>query len=208
MKVKSIRVRRFRCLKDVSINLGDITTLDLDGTQLSSDDADSSTASSDESSTDSSNETRFEIFILDADRDGLEQITEFLGDYVDIDAIHILSHGAAGTLRLGSSLITSDELSENAALLEAWGRHVRPGGDLLLYGCNVADGEVGVAFVEELSTYTGLDVAASTDDTGLNGDWDLEFGDAGPYGPQLKESKWSKPFTWIDEECVPPERPR
>ncbi|MCP3937977.1 MAG: DUF4347 domain-containing protein, partial [Actinomycetia bacterium] len=48
---------------------------------------------------------------------------------------------------------------------------------LLFYGCELAGGESGGAFVDSLSGLTGADVAASTDDTGhaiLGGDWDLE----------------------------------
>lgn len=50
-------------------------------------------------------------------------------------------------------------------------------GDILLYGCNVAQGEAGARFIEQLSAYTGAEVAASTDYTGalaLGGDWVLE----------------------------------
>jgi len=50
-------------------------------------------------------------------------------------------------------------------------------GDILLYGCDVAQGEIGQAFIEQLAQLTGADVAASTDLTGaaaLGGDWVLE----------------------------------
>ena len=43
---------------------------------------------------------------------------------------------------------------------------------------------------------------------GSAGDWDLEFGDAGPYGPQRNEAKWGTPFAWIENDCVPAERPQ
>jgi len=33
----------------------------------------------------------------------------------------------------------------------------------LLYGCNVAQGEAGVRFIDRLAHYTGADVAASDD---------------------------------------------
>ncbi|MCP4626347.1 MAG: DUF4347 domain-containing protein, partial [bacterium] len=44
------------------------------------------------------------IHLLDADKDGLAQITDYLGRHEqDIAGIHILSHGSAGGLQLGSS---------------------------------------------------------------------------------------------------------
>ena len=49
--------------------------------------------------------------------------------------------------------------------------------DILIYGCDVAAGEAGQAFVNALASATGSDIAASTDTTGsadLGGDWDLE----------------------------------
>ncbi|MFB3076904.1 MAG: DUF4347 domain-containing protein, partial [Lysobacterales bacterium] len=48
----------------------------------------------------------------------------------------------------------------------------------LLYGCDVANGELGVDFIDNLASYTGADVAASTDSTGaagFGGNWVLEY---------------------------------
>ncbi|MFA6810025.1 MAG: DUF4347 domain-containing protein, partial [Desulfoplanes sp.] len=119
-----------------------------------------------------------EIHVLDESRDGLEQITEILAGREDVDSVHILSHGDSGTLRLGSSLVDQTDLQENEDLLDQWKASLAPGGDILLYGCNVAAGEMGSGFVDQLARLTGADVAASTDDTGssdLGGDWDLEY---------------------------------
>ena len=123
-------------------------------------------------------EADVEIIVLDADRDGFEQISETLARYQGVSAVHILSHGAAGTLRLGNTLIDKERLDQCASQLKSWQNALQADGDVLLYGCNVAAGEVGVEFVESLSRLTGTDVAASTDDTGgsqRNGDWVLEY---------------------------------
>ena len=51
-------------------------------------------------------------------------------------------------------------------------------GDVLIYGCNLAESADGAALVNSLSKITGADVAASDDLTGnsiLGGDWDLEY---------------------------------
>lgn len=50
-------------------------------------------------------------------------------------------------------------------------------GDILLYGCNIADSS-GLAFVNQFGSFTGADIAASTNLTGnskYGGDWVLEF---------------------------------
>jgi len=49
--------------------------------------------------------------------------------------------------------------------------------EILLYGCNVANGSVGAAFLQRLSQLSGADVAAFYDLTGAHfrgGDWVLE----------------------------------
>ncbi|MYM69365.1 DUF4347 domain-containing protein [Pseudoduganella sp. FT55W] len=108
-------------------------------------------------------------------RDGVEQIAGVLRNYQGLDSIQIVSHGAAGQLQLGKAVLDSAHLQDYTAALQEWGAALRPGGDLLLYGCDVAEGETGAAFVDALSALSGADVAASTDITGLHGDWDLEY---------------------------------
>jgi len=124
------------------------------------------------------NDSRLEIVILDPEKDGLEQISEILSQYQRISAVHILSHGAMGMLRLGNSQIDKKKLVQKSSQIGTWKKAIKPGGDILLYGCNVAQGEAGIEFVENLSEMTGVDVAASTDDTGsrdLGGNWVLEY---------------------------------
>lgn len=50
--------------------------------------------------------------------------------------------------------------------LQAIGSSLTETGDILLYGCNVAQGDVGVSFVNSLAQITGADVAASDDLSG------------------------------------------
>ena len=123
-------------------------------------------------------EPQREIVTLDAGRDGIEQISEKLARYADVRAVHILSHGSEGALRLGSTLLDHAGLEQHAESVRGWQAALSPGGDILLYGCDVASGGAGIAFVERMSELTGADVAASTDDTGgelLGGDWELEY---------------------------------
>ncbi|HLO48805.1 MAG TPA: DUF4347 domain-containing protein, partial [Kamptonema sp.] len=129
-----------------------------------------------------------EVIVLDAKSDGVEQIAKALSGRTDISAVHVLSHGAAGSLQLGASELCLSNIESYRNYLEQW--FALPAGarclrlatpthhpEILLYGCNVAAGEEGVAFVERLSKLTGAQVAASDDLTGcaaLGGDWELE----------------------------------
>ncbi len=122
-------------------------------------------------------EASAEIVILDAKRDGVEQITETLASHQNIAGIHIISHGSAGNLQLGNAALNSATLDTYASQLEQWQQHLTDGADILLYGCNVASGESEITFVQRLAELTGADIAASDDLTGNSnkgGDWELE----------------------------------
>ncbi len=119
-----------------------------------------------------------EIDILDSASDGLDQIATRLQGRSGLDAIHIISHGSSGSLTLGSGIFDTDDLYTHLGQLESIGKSLTESGDILLYGCNVAAGEVGAQFIGNLAQATGADVAASTDFTGATrlegGDWVLE----------------------------------
>ncbi|MDV6033832.1 MAG: DUF4347 domain-containing protein [Phycisphaera sp. RhM] len=119
-----------------------------------------------------------EIYLLDATRDGVRQIGEILDGYADVDAIHVLSHGNDGKIRLGNTVLDDRNLAGYAGELAGWAGSLSDDADLMLYGCELAETVDGRTMLEALAELTGADVAASIDDTGSNslgGDWDLEF---------------------------------
>ncbi|MDV6345453.1 DUF4347 domain-containing protein, partial [Nitrosomonas sp. Is37] len=118
-----------------------------------------------------------EAILLEAERDGIEQILAALQGKTNLDAIDIISHGSPGIITLGSGVLNNDNLNDYKEQLAQIGQHLTDGGDILLYGCEVAQGETGQRFIEQLSLLTGADVAASTNLTGateLGGDWMLD----------------------------------
>lgn len=118
-----------------------------------------------------------EVVLLDGDRDGIEQITQELAGHEELDAVHIVSHGAGGQVKLGNAWLSIGNAEGYAGDLVRWGNSLTDGTDVLLYGCDLAGGEDGEALIEAVSLWTGADVAASADATGhdsLGGDWDLE----------------------------------
>jgi hypothetical protein len=121
------------------------------------------------------------IVEFDGSRDGLAQIAQWAAGQSGLDAIHILSHGSQGMVDLGSTQLTEASLSSSAtqAELAQLGQALTAGGDLLLYGCDVAAGD-GAQLLAGIAKATGADVAASTDTTGaarLGGNWTLEAHD-------------------------------
>ncbi|MEW6256474.1 MAG: Ig-like domain-containing protein [Pseudomonadota bacterium] len=118
-----------------------------------------------------------EIILIPAGTDPLAFITDAILAHPGASAVHILSHGADGALRIADTILDAAAIERASGLLAQWGAALAPGADLLLYGCNVAEDAEGLAFIEALAAATGLDVAASTDltgATGSGGDWALE----------------------------------
>ena len=116
-------------------------------------------------------------FLLNSEQDGIEQMQAVLTDYSDLDAIHIISHGSEGSIVLGATVLNSENLVAYSESLAAIGTSLTATGDILLYGCDVAQGVSGQAFVESLAEITQADVAASSDLTGsavLGANWKLE----------------------------------
>ena len=118
-----------------------------------------------------------EYKVLDATHDGLLQIEETLAGKSDYSSIQIISHGSPGTITIGSTHLTENNLFSYQSQLENIGHALTDSGDLLLYGCSVGAGATGQHFIEILAQLTGADVAASNDVTGgvaAGGDWQLE----------------------------------
>ncbi|MEO0705484.1 MAG: DUF4347 domain-containing protein [Cyanobacteria bacterium J06649_5] len=118
------------------------------------------------------------VYLIEG-QDGVKFISEVLQQHQaagkTASSVHILGHGQAGQLQLGSATLTADSLNGYAEDLAAWS--LTQTNDVLLYGCDVAKGETGNAFIDQLALLTGADIQASNDLTGsaaLGGDWDLE----------------------------------
>ncbi|MCC3572024.1 DUF4347 domain-containing protein [Microcoleus sp. PH2017_34_RAT_O_A] len=119
-----------------------------------------------------------EVVVLDGNEDAIAQITQILALRTNIDSIHIVSHGAPGSLQVGDGSLSLDDLECDRHSLQQWfSRLSKNPPNILLYGCEVAAGETGLAFVKRLSELTGASVAASQNLTGSatkGGDWELE----------------------------------
>ncbi|MBD2692064.1 DUF4347 domain-containing protein [Anabaena catenula] len=113
-----------------------------------------------------------ETIILSPNKDGIEEITEFLQQYPQITNIHIVSHGSPGCLYLGNSQLNLNNIGKYTELLQRWQSQ-----SILLYGCNVAAGDAGEEFIRKLHEITNATVSASatkTGNTALGGNWELE----------------------------------
>jgi hypothetical protein len=116
--------------------------------------------------------------VLNPNGDGLTQIAQYLQQHPGVDAIHLVSHGENGAIQVGATWLTEADISAYSGELAQIGAAMKPGGDFLIYGCDVAEYSDGKLLVQQIASVSHLNVAASTDATGaaaLGGDWTLEY---------------------------------
>ncbi|MEL6224974.1 MAG: DUF4347 domain-containing protein, partial [Cyanobacteria bacterium J06627_8] len=130
-------------------------------------------------------------YILDANQDGVQQITHILQDLqhqksnIQHLELHIITHGSPGTLHLGNTTLSLSTLGHYAEALETWFNPTsdtqHPTSDsascLNIYACNVAAGDAGDEFITKLHHLTGATIHASTTkigNTALGGNWELD----------------------------------
>jgi Domain of unknown function (DUF4347)/Domain of unknown function (DUF4082) len=116
--------------------------------------------------------------LLDPTKNGVAQITNVLSHYQNLTTVEIVSHGNTGEIQLGKDSLNANSLFQHAAELQQWNKSLAAGADILLYGCYIAAGAAGQTFIQDLSSLTGADVAASNNLTGnaaQGGDWQLEY---------------------------------
>ena len=134
-----------------------------------------------------------EIILIDDRSSGLDQIAAHLAGRTDVGSIQIVSHGSEATLFLGTDILTNANLADHADVLATIGGALSADGDILLYGCDVARGADGDAFIKTFAAKTGADVAASTDVTGaadLGGNWTLEDATGAISASGLQSQAW------------------
>ncbi|MGM3161912.1 Ig-like domain-containing protein, partial [Dickeya undicola] len=113
------------------------------------------------------------VYILDSNQDGLNQIADILSNYKSVDAIHIISHGDSGQIELGNALISAGNIDSYQTMLQQINLSLNSSADVLIYGCNVGN-DAGQQLLNALSSSLDSDVAASSDITGIDGNWVLE----------------------------------
>ncbi|MGI0488761.1 DUF4347 domain-containing protein [Pantanalinema rosaneae CENA516] len=119
-----------------------------------------------------------EVYVLDSTQDAIAQITRTLAGRSGISSLNIVSHGDIGSIHFASLRFDQHNLNQYTNDLQQWAQALTSDADILLYGCDIAQGDLGASFVQQLSQLTGADVAASIDPTGstqLGGNWTLEY---------------------------------
>lgn len=118
------------------------------------------------------------LFIVEPDKNGLGQIARALEAGGTYDAIHIISHASPGYLLLGKDRLDRTGLIAHRAELATLSSHLAAGGEIVLYGCDLAQGDAGQRFVSELASLTGANIAASSFPVGAvsqGAEWGFDY---------------------------------
>ncbi|MGK7910190.1 MAG: DUF4347 domain-containing protein, partial [Synechococcus sp.] len=118
-----------------------------------------------------------QAFVLDDKEDAIAQITALLRTHQPISELHLVSHGAPGQLQFSNVVLSDANLNRYSTQLQQWQTYFAENAQLVLYGCEVALGQTGQNFLQQLSHLTGLSsIAANSQPTGnkaRGGTWSL-----------------------------------
>ena len=118
------------------------------------------------------------VRVLTEGGDGLAEIAAALAALGPVPALHLVCHGSAGRMTLGSAEVTLHSMAGAAREpLSAIGRALAADGEILVYACDFAAGASGAAALARLAEVTGARVAAASRPIGakaLGGTWDLD----------------------------------
>ncbi len=88
------------------------------------------------------------VYTLTPHQDGIKQISNILQSQTYIANLEIVAHGEAGKINLGNSQLTLTNLQKYVKELSSWSHKIK---GLLFHSCEVALGETGKIFVNNLS---------------------------------------------------------
>ncbi len=115
---------------------------------------------------------------LSSFNDSIDELQAILERHNQLDALHIISHGKNGEVSLGQTPLTESAFLNNPSLIDSFKSAIKPSGDILIYGCDVAKSVTGQRFVDFIAEKTERHVAASKDITGSElkkANWQLEY---------------------------------
>jgi CSLREA domain-containing protein len=120
----------------------------------------------------------FELLTVASNEDGIAKISGYLAEHQDVSALHIVSHGQNGMMLLGNQWLDNSAVRLRSADFSGWSNAFTANADILLYGCDFAQGIEGREAITALAKLTGADVAASVDTTAnaaQGGNWSFEY---------------------------------
>jgi hypothetical protein len=103
-----------------------------------------------------------EVVVLDANRDGIEQITAGLANRSEMQALHLVGQEQASGLRLGTSWLSWQSLLRYVGWISQWQTALRADGELWLYGPDWSCSASGHDLLEAIRDLVGVSRVRAT----------------------------------------------
>ena len=98
-----------------------------------------------------------EVWVLDAERDGVEQISDILARFRDVDTLHLVGPGTASAIQLGSTWLDPQSVAGYAGPIARWNEALAEGGTLLLHNAALTTSPEGRTLVAALVALSGAE---------------------------------------------------
>jgi hypothetical protein len=123
--------------------------------------------------------------LLDSTGDGLQEMATYLASRHGLAAVGLVAHGSPGAIALGTATLNDRVLGSYQSQLASIGAALASGGELDLWSCDAAAGQVGAALVRDLALATNAGVAGADHLIGsadVGGNWQLDVRTGGALG--------------------------
>jgi fibronectin-binding autotransporter adhesin len=88
------------------------------------------------------------LVYFDKSKSITSSISEALDAFSPVSALHIITHGKEGAIFLTSGWLDDETLQKEQPEISQWKNKFIKGGDILIYGCNLAKGSTGQQFLD------------------------------------------------------------
>src|SRR5689334_3667689 len=96
-----------------------------------------------------------EAVLLNAVEPAARQMARIVARYRDLEAIHVIAHGAPGEIRFAAAVLSADCIDEQGTDLASVGQAVAVGAEIALWCCHAGAGARGANLVQRMSLATG-----------------------------------------------------
>lgn len=120
------------------------------------------------------------VLAVDAAQDSLKTVTQMIENLVEstgqkVGTLAVLSHGNAGLLTIGHDEITPFNIGLYQNEFVQLSTLLTKDAQIQFYGCAIAGSVLGQSLTAGIAYTTAAEVFASTDTTGVQGNWSLEY---------------------------------
>ncbi|MCW5607007.1 MAG: DUF4347 domain-containing protein [Nitrosomonas sp.] len=124
-------------------------------------------------------QSEYHIIKLESNRDPIVQITDALSMSKRVQEVILVVHARSGQIAFSNYTLDLNELHRRSEEFEVWqDNFINNKTRICIYACELASGEAGRSFIQQLKNLTGAEIAASSLPIGRwveKQNWNLDF---------------------------------